>query len=112
MSFDQVDTDDVVSDRGCATLQLRSGKKDGLWYAWSRLTVASGCSAYEGWIDRSFNQGDGWDLLGHYTASSSNYGAMYYWPDNACIRAGFKKPNEPWNKSGLTQWHPVKKCHN
>ncbi|MEV8325646.1 hypothetical protein [Kitasatospora sp. NPDC056731] len=112
MSFDQVDTDDHASDPGCTTVQLRSGKKDGLWYAWSRLTVSTGCGTYEGWIDRSYDGGVTWKLQGYYSTSSSNYGDMFFWPDNVCIRAGFKLYGEPWSKSGVTDWHPVNKCKN
>ncbi|MFE6846675.1 hypothetical protein [Streptomyces sp. NPDC057686] len=106
-SWDAKDTDDRASDPGCATVELRSGKKDGAWYAWARLTVASGCGYYEGWIDRSYDGGKSWYpcACGFFETQDSNYGNMFYWPDNALIRAGFKRRGEPWSKSGLTKWH-------
>ncbi|MFJ3880754.1 hypothetical protein ACIPW5_25250 [Streptomyces sp. NPDC090077] len=104
-SWEKTETDDRVSAPGCATLELRSGRKDNAWYAWGRLTVASGCGRFQGWIDRSYDDGKTWQLLGFFETSDSNYGNMFYWPDNAKIRAGFKKPNEDWGKSRLTKWH-------
>ncbi|MEV0415492.1 hypothetical protein AB0I68_33145 [Streptomyces sp. NPDC050448] len=104
-SWEVKDTDDRVSDPGCATLEIRSGRKDGAWYAWPRLTVASGCGYYQGWIDRSFDDGQSWERWGFFETEDSNYGNMVYWPDNAKVRAGFKHRWEDWSDSGLTKWH-------
>ncbi|MFE4514465.1 hypothetical protein ACFRMQ_09800 [Kitasatospora sp. NPDC056783] len=107
-SFDKKDTDDVAHDPGCASVELRSGKSGGYWYAWAALNVNTLCGRYQGWIDRSYDGGKTWTLLGFFETSDiegRGWGTMFFWPDSAKVRAGFKRPNEPWNKSGLTKWH-------
>ncbi|MFI1969609.1 hypothetical protein [Streptomyces cinnamoneus] len=108
VSWDKVDTDDSAKDGGCGSVELRSGKKDGKWYAWARVFVKSGCQGYEGWIDRKGPDGSIEHVLGYFTATDrwgSNFGNMYYWPDGTQVRAGFKHPDEDWSKSGVTKWH-------
>ncbi|MER7468814.1 hypothetical protein, partial [Streptomyces sp. NPDC097981] len=65
-SWEVKETDDRVSDPGCATLELRSARKNGAWYAWPRLGVASGCGYYQGWVDRSFDNGQHWERFGFF----------------------------------------------
>ncbi|MCF3106276.1 hypothetical protein IPZ58_32590 [Streptomyces roseoverticillatus] len=108
VSWEKTQTDAHATDRGCGEVELRSGKKNGRWYAWARVKVASMCGTYEGWIDRSYDGGEHMEhVLGYFTAADfqgSDFGNMYYWPDGAWIRAGFKRPGEDWSKSGLTEW--------
>lgn len=103
-SFDRTDTDADRNDPGCATLQLRSGRNSGYWYAWARLQVASGCGLYQGWIDRSYDGGKTWQQwLGLFQTYGSNYGNMYYWPNTATIRACAVRTNG--GKTICTSWH-------
>ncbi|MER6516425.1 hypothetical protein ABT246_06080 [Streptomyces sp. NPDC001553] len=108
VSWDKVMTDDRALDKPCGSVELRSGKKDGKWYAWARVNVAGGCYGYEAWIDRKGPNGTIEHVLGYCTVNDiqgQNFGNMYYWPDGVQIRAGFKHPNEGWDKSGVTSWH-------
>ncbi|MFF0476496.1 hypothetical protein [Streptomyces sp. NPDC004284] len=107
-SWDQKDTDDRVNGSGCSTMELRSGKNNGMWYAWARATVGSVCGKYDVWIDRSFDGGRSWKLMGYFEIDDykgSDFGNMVYWPDNAVVRLGTKGHWEPFSASRLTRWH-------
>ncbi|WP_405366023.1 hypothetical protein [Kitasatospora sp. NBC_00039] len=106
-SWDKKDTDDRTS-LGCSTVELRSGKNNGSWYGWGRLTVGSVCGRYDAWIDRSYDGGKSWTLVGYFEVTDiegSNFGNMFYWPDGAKIRAGLKKHGDPFSKCRTTAWH-------
>ncbi|QTI43001.1 hypothetical protein JYK04_00762 [Streptomyces nojiriensis] len=81
------DTDSSQSVTGTATVHLRSGKKNGQWYAWAKGTTQAKAGI---WIDRSTDGGRTWDGMRgyiHLEGGEGNYTAMSYWPDGTHIRA-------------------------
>ncbi|WP_306326193.1 hypothetical protein [Streptomyces venezuelae] len=80
-------TDATATVRGFATVELRSGKKDGRWYGWAR--TATTYYKYGVWIDRSTDGGRTWDGTRGYVHADGGqeYTSMSYWPDGTWLRA-------------------------
>jgi len=88
-ALDRTGTAARRADPGCAALELRSGRAGGGRYAWARLAAGAGCGRYRGWLDRSYDGGSTWQpRLGLFEdGGGEGYGAMYYWPHAASVRA-------------------------
>lgn len=81
------DSDEATSVSGTAGVGIRSGKKNGQWYAWARGSTHAKAAI---WIDRSTDGGRTWDGTRGYTrleGGETSWTPMSYWPNGTHIRA-------------------------